>query len=169
MKKKICGFIMKCVMTVAITSIFSCNPPLPESQIQIALENLLNKSPMDSSRLHEIPVPISWKIGNLNGATLAATVIYYDRVEIIFDWSEIKIKGEALEPIIAHEISHAYDAFHTYGLSEFFMLVNEERNLPWADRTVEKKAIEHENETRQYLIKNYPKEFKNLPPFRKTE
>ena len=157
---------MKRSFTVALFSAFlaisltlGCQSVSEEAQIQAAMENLLSKSPEDNRKFYKIPVPINWKLENLRGTTLATTTIYPDRVEIVFDWMEIRTKNSRLEFVIAHEISHAYDAFNKYGLEEFFKLVSSEKELPWAERTLEKSAIQQEDETRQYLRKNYPNEF----------
>ncbi|MEI6388157.1 MAG: hypothetical protein WCQ50_16135 [Spirochaetota bacterium] len=163
-----CGLASVILGGLLLIFSLSCKPVPSEAQVQVAMENLWVKSPEDNRKLHAIPVPITWKMGDLKGTTLASTIVYADRIEITFDWMEIKAKNERLEPIIAHEISHAYDAFNTYGIEEFFRLVAEERGLAWADRTVEKSAIQQENQTRQYLIKNYPAEFKNMSPSRRT-
>ena len=162
---------MKRLIVVAVLALVSitngCKSVPAEAQVQTAMENLWTKSPEDNRKLHAVPVPITWKMGDLKGTTLAATTVYGDRIEIVFDWREIQTKNERLEPVIAHEMSHAYDAFNTFGVGEFFRLVEEEKGLAWAERTVEKSAIQQENQTRQYLIKNYPAEFKNMPPTRR--
>lgn len=171
MKEKIKNFMIGCgwaaLILAAVMITFSCKSTPPAQQLQAAMDNLWSKSPEDNRKLHAIPVPITWKLGNLKGTTLAATTVRYDSIEIVFDWQEIQSKHEALEPIIAHEVAHAYDAFNKYGIDEFINIVNSEKSLAWSDRTVEKSAIEQENQTRRYLIQTYPKEFKNMLPYRR--
>ena len=171
MKQKIKDFMVGCgwavLILAAVMITFSCRSTPPAQQIQTAMDNLWAKSPEDNERLHAIPVPIVWKMGQLSGQTLAATYVTPDSITITFDYTKIRKKNETLEPIIAHEVAHAYDAFNTYGVYRFISIVDQERNLPWAERTVEKSAISQENRTRRYLIQQYPKEFKNMLPYRK--
>jgi hypothetical protein len=145
----------------------TCKPqPTPQQQIQTALETLLQLSPADNARLKAIPVPITWKIGDLKGNTLAQTAIFHDRAEITFDWNEINLKREKLEPIIAHELDHAFDAYIVFGVDRFISIVDEEKDLPWKDRTLEKSALKQEAETRKFLLKTYPEKFKGMRPER---
>lgn len=146
--------------------LFSCKSTPPTAQIQSAMDNLWLKSPEDNQRLHQIPVPISWSTGDLKGLTLAATAVRSDSIHITFDWNEIQSKHERLEPIIAHEIDHAYEAYNVYGYDQFVQIVEQERVKPWNQRTVEKSAISLENQTRRLLLKTYPKEFRGMSPYR---
>lgn len=155
-------FIKLCVSALMVMLLVTCKTQTKEQQIQSALENLLQLSPADNAKLKAIPVPISWKIGDLKGTTLAQTAIFHDRVEITFDWNEISLKHERLEPIIAHELDHAYDAYIIFGVDRFITIVGEEKALPWRDRTLEKSALKQEAETRQFLLKSYPEKFKGM-------
>jgi len=157
------------LVLVLLITVLTCRPqPTPEQQIQSALETLLQLSPVDNAKLQAITVPITWRLGNLNGTTLAATTIYQDRVEIVFDWQEIVQKRERLEPIIAHELDHVHDAYIVFGVGQFFALVESERDLPWKDRTLEKSALKQEAETRKFLLSQYPEKFKGMLPVRKV-
>lgn len=148
--------------------ISGCKSVPPTQQIQTAMDNLWVKSPLDNERLHLIPVPITWGIGSLQGLTLAATEVRRDSIHITFDWNEIQTKHERLEPIIAHEIAHAFEAYNVYGFDEFCTLVQQDRDKPWGKRTVEQSAIELENQTRRFLLQTYPKEFKGMASFRSS-
>jgi hypothetical protein len=146
-----------------------CKPAAPpEVQIQNAMESLWVMSPKDNERLQRIPVPISWSVGPLNGLTLAATTVKSDSVHIVFDWQEIRNKQERLEPVIAHEIAHAYEAYNVYGFENFVALVQHDKDKPWGQRIVEKSAIALEDQTRAYLLEHYPKEFRGMSPHRRT-
>lgn len=160
--------LIKYFLTLTLlVGLITCKPqPTPQQKIQSALEVLLQLSPEDNARFHQITVPITWSIGDLKGTTLAATTIYYDRAEIVFDWQEIQLKRERLEPIIAHELDHIYDAFIVYGAPEFTLIVEKEKSLPWKDRTVEKSALNKESQTRRFLLKTYPDKFKGMLPDR---
>lgn len=147
----------------------SCNRKSPQQKVQAALENLLAKSPEDNRKFHAIPVPLTWKIGTLQGTTLAATTINRGNASITFDWVEIVKNREQLEPVIAHELDHAYDAYVAFGVEEFISQVEADKELPWKDRTVEKSALAQENATRKYLLANYPSEFKGMLPERNVK
>jgi hypothetical protein len=155
------------LVLIMMLMLVSCNTETPQQRIQRAMDNLWLKSPDDDRKLHLIPVPITWTVGNLEGLTLAATTIKPDSVHIVFDWQEISNKHEWLEPIIAHEIDHCNDAYNVYGVEQFIGIVAGEKELPWQDRTVEKSAIGQENQTRRYLLQKYP-EYRGNLPYRKT-
>jgi hypothetical protein len=161
------AIILFCVFLLALALvILGCKSLPPSVQIQNAMDNLWICSPEDNKRFHQIPVPITWSVGDLQGLTLAATTVRSDSVHIVFDWNEIQLKRERLEPVIAHEIDHAYEAYNVYGFDQFVSLVNQERDKQWGQRTVEKSAIELENQTRRFLIKTYPSQFKGMLPYR---
>lgn len=145
-----------------------CQPTPPGPQIQAAMDNLWAKSPEDNRRLHQIPVPITWEIGDLKGLTMAATTVKRGSVHIVFDWNEIQTLHERLEPVIAHEVAHAYEAYNVYGFDRFVTLVQADKDKPWGQRTVEKSAIELENQTRQALLQRYPKEFSGMRKTRQS-
>ena len=155
------------VALISVLLFLNCNQQTPEQKIQNALINLLSKSPEDNRKMMEIHnINISWSIGTIGNNTLAATTITNNGAHIVFDYRAIEVRREFLEPIIAHELDHIHDAFLIYGVDNFIKISNEEKDLKWRDRTLEKSAIKQEDQTRLYLIENYPKEFKGMSPTR---
>lgn len=164
---------MKSLWVLAIMAILvtGCNHETREQRIQKALDNLLAKSPADRARLYDVrDIKIEWKLGALSGTTLAATTVKTDgTASIVFDYDEIQKDREYLEPVIAHELDHIHDAYVKYGINKFIEISDSERSLAWKDRTLEKQALSQENETRAFLLKNYPQEFSRMTPTRSVK
>lgn len=139
-----------------------------------AIENLKQDAPMVSAWLKELEekgVKLTFSRATLKGDVEARTHIQ----EMSDPWIEvdtfkvINTKRDRLEPVIGHEIGHAYDAYCKYGVTYFISIVAKEATMPWAQRTVEKSAIERENEIRKHLLEDHFQEYKNMAPTRERQ
>ena len=158
--------ILPALLCLGLISCSSCNLATPEKKVQNALENLVRKSPEDAVKLSQVSIPITWRVGELKGATLAVTIVNHDKIQMVFDVQEAAKRSERLEPVISHEIAHAYDASVTYGVGAFIAKVEEDKNKPWAERELERSAVSHEDRTRATLLTHYPDEFRGMSPHR---
>ena len=154
------------LLLLSVILSLSCDTLTHEQRVQIALENLAQKSPRDGEIMSQIALPVSWRIGDHKGATLATTTVTYDRIYMVFDVAEARKRNERLEPIISHEIFHAYDATVNYGIEGFISQVEKDKSKPWAERKVEISAVAHEDSTRKWLLTHYPTEFEGMSPHR---
>ena len=163
--KKICLYSLEILLTLG--SIVSCKQKSQEQVIYNSFYKLLKESPADEARYRQLYNDghrIVLKVNNqLNGLTLARTIVTYDEPIVIeIDYVEIQKRHDNLVPVIAHELDHAWEAHYQYGLPKFFELVaqqKDEQQLPWSERTFEKSAIQKENETRHYLLSKYSSEY----------
>ena len=155
------------ILLLALLLLFtSCEFTSPEKRVQIALENLARKSPSDAKIMSQIGLPVVWRVGNHNGATLATTTITTTQITMVFDVAEALKRNERLEPILSHEIFHAYDATKNYGVDKFIAQVESDKHKPWSERKVEQDATAHEDATRKWLLTHYPAEFRGMSPTR---
>jgi len=111
---------------------------------------------------------------NLEGSTLGRTSIKVSLLDnepivearVWVDVDKIRNHQDHLEPLIAHEIFHIWDACYQYdsqlifSAAKFMELVELARHQEWADRPHEKKAVSFENQVRAELISKYS-EFKH--------
>ena len=143
-----------------------------EVKVQRALANLVSESPTNKD-YYDALVKKGFVIhdGIIDkDKDLAHTDVRSDgSVTITVDANEVLKFRDRLEPIIAHELQHAYDALVTYGVDKFIEIANSEKNLPWEKRTLEKSAIEWENLTRQYLLATYKKEYSGMASTRQFQ
>lgn len=139
------------------------------AKMRLALDNLLKDSKKIHDRYLEITKLTEWNIvvARLEGEIEAKThLLIGANPWIEVDVSKVGMKHDRLEPVIGHEINHVWDAYFKYGLEDFCAIVAREANLPWDQRTVEKSAIQAENELRAQLLKDFPKEYGGMAPTR---
>lgn len=141
-----------------------------EKKIENAFNNLLDKSPDNRKIFEEITknnITIEFKPGNLQNDDLGKTIIFDNNnsnghASVTIDLNRVFEKRDRLEPIIAHELKHIYDAYFIFGFKRFNELVLNEKDVNWWNRTLEKSAISFEDQTRQFLKTNYQNEFKGM-------
>lgn len=107
----------------------------------------------------------------LPGEVLAQTSINEDASTIIVDVDKVTLKKDRLEPVIAHEIFHVWEAYYIYGgIDKFTVLVNSEKETSiWENRSYEKTAIARENALRKYLKDSFSKEYRSMPITRELQ
>ena len=143
--------------------------PTPEEQLTSTLIALQDEAPMAKVWVNEIPVPVEYVVKNsLPGATLATTTVRYDGVTITVDLLEVRKRNERLEPVLAHELYHAWDAYRGLGFENFVAQVELDKEKPWKDRMVEIRAVAAENAVRQHLLDRYPEKYRGMAPTRVT-
>lgn len=77
--------------------------------------------------------------------------------EIKIDFANIELAEEYLEPIIAHEYRHVWEARFLYGYNNYFAYIEKDQKLPYEKRRIEISANKYENKVRGDLIKAHIK------------
>ena len=143
--------------------------PSNTEKVRIALSNLISESP-DCKALYSSLSGVQLQAGIIEkNGDLAHTEVKSDgSITITVDVNEVSKYHDRLEPVIAHELLHAYDAL-TLGIDKFIEIANSEKSKDWKERSLEIHAIAWENTTRQYLIAHYPKEYRSMRPTRQLQ
>jgi hypothetical protein len=141
-----------------------------KTKVQTALENLLKESPENNSIYNVVSAKFTIQDGVIDKqGDLAHTEVKSNgSITITVDVNEVSKYHDRLEPVIAHELLHAYDAL-TLGIDKFIEIANSEKSKDWKERSLEIHAIAWENTTRQYLIAHYPKEYRSMRPTRQLQ
>lgn len=166
-------YILFFASLLTILFLISCDPTTPQMRLQKAQENLTMYSPTYVKIINELKESgINYTITmgsfpNQSKEAEATTQVQLDGsfATIIIDESRVKQAGDRLEPVLIHELAHVQQAYLVYGVPNFIQIVQNEKNLAWSNRTVEKSAVVVEDRVRAEL-RSY-KEFYFLTPYRK--
>jgi len=138
-----------------------------QQQIELAFNKLLANSPSTVKILGAVDIT---KISNekLKGSDLGQTAIYADgSFTIKIDVEDVKRCYDRLEPVLAHEIFHVWQATVKSTPEQFIEMVNREKaTTDWSHRTFEIEAVAWENVIRKELLEANPKEFSGMPETR---
>lgn len=162
---------MKCIHAILALILFgllACNSvestPCLTGVLYATVAKLQSECPEVQKWLSEIPYPIVWELSNcLPEGTLATTTVYNDSALIKVNVGAVRNRRDYLEPILAHEIYHVWDAYNGVGVVAFKEHVAKSQKVPWKHRLLEQRATAAEHRVRVYLLTNYPKAYRCMP------
>ena len=133
-----------------------------------ALIQLLKDSPSTLELWKHLGAPTSViQAVDLHGADLGTTTVFEDGTfQIRVDVEAIRLKHDRLEPVLAHEIYHAWDAQKKGPGSFIATVLAEKPNIAWWNRSFEKPAVAWENKVRAELKQLNPPEYATMPATR---
>lgn len=164
------------MLTALLITVFVVNknkkpPVLPEIVMTQATQTVLEFSPTASSMWKDIStlqrenkLDITIKDGDLSGNVLGQTSINIENdkiiCNIIIDVDKARLAGDRVEPLLAHELKHVWDALFLYdkkdpkvSTSIFITTVERDKQISHNNREVELSAIATEDKVRAELSK----------------
>ena len=103
-------------------------------------------------------------IGTLHGMDLATTELDRAVVTITVDVAKVLRNHYSLSATVIHEITHADDMVNALGLQTFINMEREDRPLPWAERRLERRAIQRTGIITAYLALQFPGKYTSSVP-----
>lgn len=100
----------------------------------------------------------------LPNQTLAATELDRATVTITVDVAKVLRNHHSLSATVIHEITHADDMVNALGLQTFINMEREDRVLPWAERRLERRAIQRTGIITAYLALQFPDKYTSSVP-----
>lgn len=156
--------------TLVAIGLVTCKTQTPQESVDKALATLVQ----DNQTLNNINInirkesyPVTITAGTLPEGVLGRTLVTETGAQVTVDTHQVIQRRDRLEPVIGHELIHIHDARFKFGMPQFIEIVSKERDLPWDQRTVEKSAIEQENQLRKELIATG--RYKGMPETRQLQ
>ena len=160
------GITILNIVVVSIAVLYSGSVPSQRLRLRMGLSRLVHESPDSNNIYQQIKTKangLEITSGTLMPGDEAVTLISEDgNVQIIVDMEQVDRCKDRIEPVLAHELFHAYDGIILNKPSDFVQESMREQKLIWSKRPVEMRAIAFEDFTRLYLLEHYPKEYKGM-------
>ena len=145
-----------------------------QQSVEVATNELLLECPRSKQKYDEITQILGVKltisdIEFSDKSLLGSTSFYQDvygrwTIQIFIDAKKIQTHGDMLEPVLAHEIYHAWDALIVSpSIGNFVKAREQQKNLPYLEQPAEIAAIKEEDFVREFLIQHYSDEYKDMP------
>jgi hypothetical protein len=165
MKKHLTTLVLMAVFALVTLVVLGCGRRTDQERLDLAVTSMQADLPEVGRMLAEVQSQTRLAIlpGSIEGEALATTSVSVDGITIQVDLAKAEAKREHLEPILAHELIHAHDALFVYGLPAFRAIGEQDAGLPWAQRRLEKSAIQQENALRSELRRRNPVKYRDMP------
>jgi hypothetical protein len=127
-----------------------------------------------SQAQRENKVVLTINNGKLAGYTFGQTTIYFQEgkphCDIVIDVAKTEAAGDEVEPLLAHELKHVWDALFFYdkvdinsSVSKFLAIVDRDKKIIHNSREVELSAIAVEDVARRELLHSGATQFNGMP------
>lgn len=165
MMKHLTTLVLMAVFALVALAGLGCGRRTEQERLDLAVVSMQADLPEVSRMLVDVRSQTRLAIlpGSIEGEALATTAVSEFGITIRVDLAKAEARREHLEPILAHELIHAHDALFVYGLPAFRAIGEQDAGLPWAQRRLEKSAIQQENAFRAELRRRNPVKYRDMP------